>query len=275
MTHLETFVPVPGARLFAVADGDGPPILLLHAGIADLRSWDALVPLLTETGYRAIRFDMRGFGLSTTEDVEFSRGADVVAVLDSLGVDRVACVGNSIGGKTALEVALEHPDRVVALVLVASGIGGFDGGETPEERAFEVEFVAAEAAGDADRLADLDVRLWVDGVGQPATRVDPAIRELVREMDRPSCEPTHVGGRPIPLDPPAVARLGEVRVPTLAIAGELDTVGTRAVVDKIVDEVPDALGLTLPDVAHMIGMEQPEVLAGLILDHLAPLPRWS
>ena len=275
MRHLETFVTAPGGRLFVVADGDGPPILFLHAGIADHRAWDALVPSIVDAGYRAIRPDLRSIGRSTTEDVEFSRRADVLAVLDALHVGRAALVGNSVGGMIALDTTLESPDRVVALVLVASGIGGFDGGESEAERAFEAQMVAAESAGDADLLADLDVRLWVDGVGQPPTRVDAAIRELVREMDRPSCEPTHVGGRPIPLDPPAVGRLREIRVPTLAIAGGLDTVGTRAVVEKIVEEVPDSFGLTIPGVAHMIGMEQPEVLAGLIVDHLAPLPRWS
>ena len=79
-------VPVPGGRLSVVDEGDGPSVLLLHAGIVDARAWDPLVPHLLAAGYRAIRFDARGYGQSETEDVEFSNRADVVAILDALDV---------------------------------------------------------------------------------------------------------------------------------------------------------------------------------------------
>ena len=275
MGHLETTVPVPGGRLHVVADGDGPPIVLLHAGIADHRAWDAMVPLLVQAGYRAVRFDLRGVGTSGTEDVEFSRRADTLAVMDALGIGRAALVGNSIGGMVALEVAIESPDRVAALVMVASGIGGFDGGETPEEHAFEQRMIAADEAGDADLVATLDVELWVDGLGQPSTRVDPAIRDLVWQMDRPSCEPGHVGGRPVPMDPPANERLAEVKAPTVAVDGELDASGTHAVARRIEAAIPGARRVVVPGVAHMIGMEVPETLTGLIVEHVRPLDTWG
>jgi pimeloyl-ACP methyl ester carboxylesterase len=275
MAHLEKRMSVDGGSLYAVADGDGPPVVLLHAGIADHRAWDAMVPFLVDAGYRAIRFDLRGVGRSSTDDVTFSRRADTLAVLDGFGVRRAALVGNSIGGMVALDTALEQPDRVVALVLVATGIGGFHGPQTPAEDEFDRALSAAEEAGDADEMARLDVRLWVDGVGQPETRVDRAIRDLVYEMDRPSCEPGHVSGRPLPLEPPADERLGALRVPTLAVAGGLDTVGSRAAAERIAREVPGARSVTLPDVAHMIGMERPAELTRLIVDHLRPLGSWA
>src|SRR5688572_18738504 len=101
------FVTVPGGRLYVVDDGDptAPTIALLHAGIADLRSWDALAPLLVDAGYRVIRFDARGFGRSQTDDVEYRPHDDVVAVLDALGIDRAVLVGNSQGGRTAIDAA--------------------------------------------------------------------------------------------------------------------------------------------------------------------------
>ncbi len=275
MPQSDTTIPVPGARLRVVADGDGPPIVLLHAGIADLRAWDAMVPHLVGAGFRAVRFDLRGMGSSSTEDVEFSRRADTRAVMDALGIERAALVGNSIGGMTALDVAIESPERVVALVLVASGIGGFDGGDTEAELAAWSEMEAAEESGDADRLAELDVRVWVDGVGQPETRVDPAIRRLVHEMDRPSCQPGHVGGRHVAMDPPADERLREVAAPTLAVGGELDTSGSHAVVRRIGAEVAGARTVMVPGVAHMIGMEEPELLAQLVVEHVRPLVPWG
>ena len=115
---MERFVDVPGGRLFVVDEGDGPPVVLLHAGIVDLRSWDGLVPHLVAAGYRAVRYDARAWGRSTTEDVAYSNRADLVAVLDALGIGRAALVGNSRGGQIAFDTAVEFPDRVVAVVGV-------------------------------------------------------------------------------------------------------------------------------------------------------------
>jgi len=115
-------IEVPGGSLPAEDAGEGPPIVLLHAGVADLRAWDRVVPLLVAAGYRVIRYDARGFGASTTEDVEFSHRADLIAVLDAYGVERAALVGNSRGGMAAIDTAIEYPERVAALVAVAAGI---------------------------------------------------------------------------------------------------------------------------------------------------------
>ena len=133
---MERFIDVPGGRLFVVDEGDGPPVVLLHAGIVDLRAWDSFVPHLVAGGCRAVRYDARAWGRSTTEDVAYSNRADVVAVLDALGIDRAALVGNSRGGQIAFDTAVEFPDRVVAVVGVGAGLGGFEGHPTPEEIAF-------------------------------------------------------------------------------------------------------------------------------------------
>jgi pimeloyl-ACP methyl ester carboxylesterase len=275
MPDLDTFIDVPGGRLRVVTEGDGPPILLVHSAIVDMRSWDAVVPQLVAAGYRVIRYDVRGYGSSTAEDVDFSNRADVLAVLDGVGAGQAAVVGNSRGAMIALDTVLDSPDRFVAFVWVGGGIGGFDGGATADEIALYEEGDALEGAGDADGLADLDIRAWVDGIGQSPSRVPAAIREAVREMDRPLVEPGRVFGKPIPLDPPANERLGSVRVPTLAVVGALDTSGTRAAAARLAEAVPAARAITIPDVAHLVGMEVPVELAALIVEFLAPLPRWS
>jgi 3-oxoadipate enol-lactonase len=272
----ERFIDVPGGRLKVVVEGEGPPILLVHSAIVDLRSWDDLVPRLVEAGYRVIRYDVRGYGESTTDDVDFSNRADLLAVLDAMGAERCAVVGNSRGAMIALDTVIEAPDRFVAFAWVGGGITGFDsGGPSPEELPTWEEGDRLEAAGDADGMADLDVRAWVDGIGQPASRVPSRIREAVRMMDRPLVEPGRVFGKPIPLDPPADGRLGTIRIPVVAIVGRLDTKGTQAAAARLAEAVPGATLVVLDDVAHMIGMEVPDTLAALVVDHLAPLPRWS
>ena len=274
-----SFVEAPGARLYVVDEGspDDPPIVLLHAGIADLRSWDMLAPLLVDAGYRMIRFDTRGAGRTESEAVAFSRLADVLAVLDDRGVGRAVLVGNSMGGVIAIDTAISAPDRVAAVVSVAGGLGGFDGGKTPLEETLFAEMDALDNADPPDpaAIADIDVRLWVDGPGQPADRVVPLIRELVTEMDMGSYAPGHDTGDLIRLDPPAATRLDELRCPVLAVAGLLDVSGVVATACHLEAHAPHARAVIWPNVAHMIGMEMPDELAAEIVRFVAPLPRWS
>jgi pimeloyl-ACP methyl ester carboxylesterase len=271
----ERHVDVPGGRLFVLDEGSGPPIALLHAGIADVRSWDAMVPLLNQAGYRTIRYDQRGVGRSTTEHVEFSRVDDLLAVLDATGVGKAALVGNSMGGQLAFDTAITAPDRVAAVVGVGAGLGGFDGGNTPEELAIFSEMERLENADPVDpaAVAEIDARAWVDGPGQPATRVPAAIRNLVIEMD--TFDPSQPQGKPRRLDPPASERLSELRCPILAVAGELDMSEVAVTARHLEANAPDARALVWPDVAHMIGMEQPERMTAATVDFLARLPRWA
>jgi 3-oxoadipate enol-lactonase len=278
-----TTVAAPGATLHVIDEGasDRPPILLLHAGIADSRAWDALAPRLVEAGYRVVRYDRRGFGRTVTEDVEFSNRADLVAVLDALGIGRAALVGNSQGGQIAFDAAIEHPERVAAVVGVGAGLGGFEGDVTDDEIALFDRSEALEERLDAgetdvlDELLELDVAMWVDGPGQPTDRVPVDIRDLVRAMDREHYDPARVQGRPIPLRPPAAERLADLRAPVLAVAGALDVGEVVATAHHLAAELDQATAVVWPVVAHMIGMEAPDRLAGLIVDFLAPLPRWS
>jgi 3-oxoadipate enol-lactonase len=272
-----TWIDVPGARLAAEDEGDpaNPAILLVHSAVVNRRSWDGVVPHLLDAGYRVIRYDMRGFGESTSEDVEFRGHEDALAVLDHFGVAHTAIVGNSMGAHFALDAVLAKPEQFAAYVWVGGGMSGYDKEPNAAEMAlFEAE-EAAEQASDWDGATEIDTQIWLDGVGQPATRVDPAVRAAFKAMDRELLEPGRVYGNRKPADEPAAERLGSVRVPTLVVIGDLDTEGTRASAEKLAAEVPGARLIHLPDVAHMVGMERPDELAAMIVEFLAPLPRWS
>ena len=271
------WIEVPGGRLAAEDEGDpaNPTILLVHSAVVNRRSWDGVVPHLLDAGYRVIRYDMRGFGESTSEEVDFRGHEDALAVLDHFGVAHSAVVGNSMGANFGLDAVLAAPEHFVAYVWVGGGMSGFDKEPTPAEMAlFEAE-EAAEQASDWDLATEIDAQIWMDGVGQPATRVDPAVRAAFKAMDRELLEPGRVYGNRKPIDEVAAGRLGTVRTPTLVVIGDLDTEGTRASAQKLADEVPGARLIHIPDVAHMVGMERPAELAALIVEHLAPLPRWS
>jgi pimeloyl-ACP methyl ester carboxylesterase len=270
-------VQVPGGALRVIDDGDGPPILLLHAGVADLRAWDAMVAPLVAAGYRVIRYDARGYGRSTTDDVEFSPRDDLWAVLDAEGVDRVAIVGNSRGGSLAFDTAIESPERVVAVVGVAAGVRGFDGGTTPAEDVIIAAYEAVDEAEpfDPEALTAFETGVWGDGPGQPAGRLRADARDLLTEMNGPLNDPASVKGSETRLDPPAAERLAELRCPVLAIAGTLDFSNVAVTARMLQATAPDARAVIWDDVAHMIGLEQPDRLAAEIVAFLEPLPRWS
>jgi len=275
MSTEATWVDVPGGRLALEDEGAGPPIVLVHSAIVNRRSWDALTPLLVDAGYRVIRYDMRGFGESIAEPVEYAPWEDLIAVMDSCGVGRAAVVGNSWGASNALDTVIEFPDRFVALGWLGGGIGGFDRGRTPEEQALMDAEGKAEEDGDPDLAAELDVQIWVDGVGQPGTRVPARIREAARAMDRQLLEPGREFGTNRLTEPRANDRLETVLIPVLAIIGELDTSGTRAAARRLAEGAPNVRLESWPDVAHMVAMEQPDRVAATLVDFLAPLPRWS
>jgi 3-oxoadipate enol-lactonase len=260
-------VAVPGGHLHALDEGNGPPLVLLHEGIVDLRAWDGLVPLLLAAGFRTIRYDRRGHGRSETKDVEYSNRADLVAILDALGLERAIVVAGSAGGQIAIDTAIEHPGRIDGIVALGAGLGGYEIDLRPEEVAVFESMAELEegAVPDPDAIADLDVRVWVDGIGQPADRVPAEVREAVRAMDRALWQPGRVRGRPVPHPPPAAERLDELRCPVLAVAGELDVTEVIATARHLEASAPDARAVIVPGVAHMIALERPGLVADLVV----------
>ena len=139
--------------------------------------------------------------------------------MDAAGLERAVLVGCSRAGSIVVDTALEYPDRVSGIVHVCGGISGTDWESTPEEQAAFARSEALEEAKDWAAVADCDVALWVDGVGQPAGRAPEAARELVRRMTFETYVQEKPYGDTVVLDPPAAGRLGELAMPVLVIVG--------------------------------------------------------
>jgi 3-oxoadipate enol-lactonase len=264
----EGHVAVDGGRLWAQWAGDGSGVVLVHAGIADARMWDPQWDALT-AGHRVARYDTRGYGRTETGNVAFSNRADLVAVMDAAGMERAVVVGCSRGGSIALDTALEFPDRVAGVAWVCGGVSGRVHEDSPlEVEAGEREEALWEAK-DWAALAELDVSMWVDGLGQPPGRAPAGVRDAVRTMVLETYAQEKEEGQPIPLDPPAAGRLGELACPVLVIVGQLDTSGTIASAGALAEGAPNARRIDVPDVAHLPSMERPEWFTATLLDLLA------
>jgi 3-oxoadipate enol-lactonase len=266
---------VSGGALAVIDEGSGPPIVLLHAGVADSSSWDDVVPRLIAAGYRAIRYDARDFGKSFTEPVEYSAREDLWSVMDTCGIKRAMLVGNSMGGSTCIDAALERPDRVVALILAGTGLSGFDADGTPaEERAFE-EIDRSFREGRYLDAVETRVRIWVDGVDQSPERVASTVREHARAMILPVASVEGPKAKRRPLAPAASDRLRELGARTVIVVGEHDTSIIHGIAAKLESELPDVRVVRLADTAHMIGMERPSELAAVVVEEGDALDPWD
>lgn len=259
------WAPVNGARLYYEMSGAGKPLLLIHAGVADSRMWDAQFVPLAER-FQMLRYDMRGFGRSIMPSGSFSHYGDALALLDHLGVETAVLVGISFGSSVAVDAALAAPDRVQALVL-----GAPMAGIAPSERMrqFWRDEAAALAREEADTAVELNLRLWVDGPQRQPEQVDSAVRQQVAAMQRHIFEMTiPEDAEEMELEPEANGRLAEITVPTLVLAGKLDLPEVVEHARYLTDILANAQHTTIPDVAHMLNMEAPAQFNQLIMAFL-------
>jgi 3-oxoadipate enol-lactonase len=261
-------VQVNGAEIHYDTAGSGHPLVLLHAGICDRRMWDQQMPVLAEH-FRVIRYDMRGFGQTLVPPGPYSHLADLEGLISALGIERAHLLGCSKGGSYALDFALAHPERVGGLVLVTSSPSGYRPPQPVPDSPQWPAVVAAFDAGDLELAAELEVQVWVDGQGRAPDQVDPAIRARVREMDLLVLRHEVASqGQEQKTEPPAAARLAEVRAPTLVIIGDLDAPITLSSGEALAAGIPGARRVVIAGTAHLPNMEQPELFNQLVLDFL-------
>jgi 3-oxoadipate enol-lactonase len=265
------FLPVHGGNIYFEVAGEGHPLVLIHEAVADHRMWDPQVVEFSKH-FRTIRYDMRAFGKSrNTEDVEFSNHQDLYDLLKHLGVEKTYVLGASRGGQVAIDFTLEHPEMVDALIPVAAGVGGFQAQPTEIEAALFKQSQEAEDQHYWERAAALDVRIWADGPAQPEGRAPSEVREKMRQMCLDTYLNNPIEGRPQPLRPPAINRLGEIHVPTLVALGDLDASAITAVADVLVAGIAGARKVVIPGTAHALSMEKPDEFNRIVLDFLLSL----
>jgi pimeloyl-ACP methyl ester carboxylesterase len=187
--------------------------------------------------------------------------------MDEAGMKRAALVGTSFGGMISLDLALETPDRVSALVLVGAGIDDHEW-SNEMEKFDEIETEALER-GDVDTAVDAMLRGWVAGPGRELDAVAPEVRNLVAEMQRNAYELQEGHEvRSKRLDPPASQRLAEIRVPTLALTGTEDFNDIQQIADRLAAEIPGAERATIAGTAHLPSLERPEEFDRIVLAFL-------
>jgi pimeloyl-ACP methyl ester carboxylesterase len=259
----------PEGIVFEVA-GDGPALLLMHAGIADRSMWDPQWHDWAER-FTLIRYDHRGLGESADPAPGWSIHGDAGAVLDAAGIERTLVLGASMGGRGALDLALESPERAAALVTIASTPSGWQHDADLLARFEQIE-AAYERAG-IEAANELELDLWIDG-GRDPGELDPRFREQVSVMNRAALEREEAIERSgleaeqAELDPPASERLSELESPLLVVTGELDVASVNAGSALLAARVPGAEAVEIAGATHLPSLERPEQFEAAVLPFL-------
>ena len=254
--------------------GEGPALVLIHAGIADRRMWDDQIPAFSRD-YQVVRYDIRGFGESTMPPTDYANHEDLAGLLDHLEIAQAHVLGISMGGKVALDFTLAHPDRVTSLIRVSADLP-----ETPVsdvlKRAWD-DMKAAEENNGLSDVIELEINLWVDGPNRKPGTVNQRVRDRVREMNTALFARIveHDAATENRITPPTIERLQEIQVPTLNIVGEEDVPDVHTAAQLLKEGIRTAKMVNVPGAAHMVSMEKPEEFNDIVLEFLGSLESHS
>ena len=253
---MERSIPVADGEIWAEdTGGDGVPLVLMHPGWGDSAIWDPLIGRLAGR-YRLIRYDARGYGRSPAPAAPFTQFGDLTAVLDHLGVDRAALVAHSGSGGPATCLAVEQPDRVSALILVAPGVEDYP---WPQDDPYVAEFGALLRAGDREGLVALGLRTWA------AAGADPGAEAQIRS----AVAAFFAMGEQMRPDPPVYGRLGEIKAPSVIAIGDLDHPMVRDCGERMAARIPGCRMIVVPGADHLLPLSAPDALADIVRAHAA------
>ena len=263
------YAPSNGAKLYFEARGDGPALVFIHAGVSDHRMWDPQFEAFASR-YQVIRYDLRGFGKSTMPEESFALRDDLLAVLKHLGIHQAALVGCSMGGATAIDFTLEHPEMVTALVPVGAGVSGWNDW-SPESIALFTELMGLAKKGDANGAFELSAPYWIDGPSREVSRVDPKYRERTLQLYKENFSLEFFQRTENAINPPALQRLNEIKCPTMVVIGDSDAQDLQKVARHLANEIRGATMTTIENAAHLPSLEHPAHFNGLLQEFLLPL----
>lgn len=225
--------------------GQGPTLILIHGIGGSSASWRDVIPSLSKA-YRVIALDLPGYGKSDRPRVDYSveyYATVLKHTIDAVGGDRVALVGNSLGGWIAAVTAMNHPQSVSHLILVDSA--GLKGDHPPSvnlDPATQKEFEVLLQAfyHDTTRLT----KEFVDKEWKYRKSVRRTIQETMKSLNTKS--------------PSLDGRLREIKAPTLVIWGKQDKLIPVEVASRFAKGIPTSTVTIIDNAGHMPHIEQPK-----------------
>lgn len=249
-----------GTTLPYVEQGDrsGVPVVLLHAVGESWRSWSRLLPDLPPD-LRAVAVTQRGHGDADKPEAGYAVAeiaTDVVGLLDALAVDRAVLCGTSSGGLVAQRVAVDHPDRVMALCLVGSPRGLRDA---------PVPAWVDDAAALTDPVPESFARASVTAFPVGRALPEDFVRDMVEDATRVPARVWREAVRGL-LEADAPTDQGRIGAPTVVLWGDRDDVLPRRDQERLVGAIPGARLVVYQGTGHLLLWEEPERVAADVVE---------
>jgi 3-oxoadipate enol-lactonase len=236
----------PAGAIHYAEHGDGPPLVLSHGVIENMRSWDRMVPLLCAR-FRTVVYDARSRGRSDVAEVTYEALVDDVAALaDHLGLAPFFHAGHSMGGRVALDHAAARGSDVRAIAVISGRLVP-PSGESCARLSAVLDEVAEHGSGVA-------VSPWI-------TPAHPLYHEVhdISAANPPDGTRAALRGL-LDADSCVVSRLGAIEAPVLVVIGEHDGAPFHEAAELMAERLPRCELLTLPGVGHFPNLEAPERL---------------
>ena len=259
-----SFVPVVGSRLYYQESGTGAEaVVLIHDGAVNSVVWDDVWPAFCQH-FHTVRYDRRGYGRSPATTEWYAETEDLAALLRHIGVTHATLVGSSHGGEISINFALDFPELVRRLVLVGAVVGGFPYSAHFQSRIWNNFGLM--------RKGDIPggLRVWSNDKYLIAPGNDAARKKLLDLLLANPQDLTHADQILTPK--PALTRLGEIKVPTLILLGEVDHPDVHVHAGAIEAGIPCARRTIIPGTGHIMYLEKPEEFAQTVIDFVRAHP---
>jgi 3-oxoadipate enol-lactonase len=245
------FVAVDDGRLWYEVVGSGPPVVLLHSGLADSRQWDDQVRPFSAR-FTVARYDQRGYGRSDPVTGPHAPIDDAASVLEALDLGPAALVGSSQGAGISLGVALDRPELVSGLLLSAPGAVGYSEW-SDETSAKDAQIERAIDVGDRATGLDRILELWLPPGRFPDT--DVRVRALVAENLDAWFLPDEWDRWP---ETPRLDRAHEVQMPVLIVLAEHDVPEIQDTGRRLGEEIEGSVVVAIPRSDHLVNIRNPD-----------------
>lgn len=243
-----------GISLNTQIDGaEGAPWIILSNSLgADLRMWDGQIDLLTRK-YRVLRYDQRGHGQSDVPPGPYDFDmlvADVIGVMDALGIDKADWLGLSMGGMTGMGLAIKHGTRFGHMVVAdARSVA------TDAYRQMWDTRVANIEAGGVEAIADASLGLWFTDAFRSA---HPAETAAARAIITGTPDAGYIASCYALRGLDYFKDLGQISNPVLYLVGGEDKGAPPPEMQAMADATPDAQYVEIPAAGHLANLNQPD-----------------
>lgn len=254
---MDLYLDTEGARLRYRDEGRGSPVIFVHGWTLDLEQWDFQAAALL-SDFRIIRYDRRGYGLSTGSPSTNADCADLLTLYEHLDLGPAGLLGMSQGARVALQFATFHPERVSSLILDGPPYLGPMNLATANDVPYQHYRGLAQTLGIAAFRREWREHPLVRLINPDPRANELLTRILARYPGRDLTEPAAFAGDPVEFD------LASFDKPTLVFNGKFDSDSRKRFARHLMSQIPGAEYVEIPEAGHLSNLDNSPVYT----DHL-------